>query len=132
MSMAVSLEARAPFLDQELIEFVQTIPSNLKLNGSQTKYILKKAMEGIVPSEILYRPKQGFGVPIEEWINSELKTEIRQILSERKTIERGYFNSSYIKTLLKEHELGRRNQSHALWILWMLELWHRKFVDLNQ
>lgn len=132
MSMAVSLEARAPFLDQELIEFAQTIPSNLKLKGSETKYILKKAMEGIVPKEILYRQKQGFGIPIEDWINSELKNEIREVLSEKRTLERGYFKPSYIKILLKEHELGRRNQSHALWILWMLELWHRKFVDFNR
>ena len=129
MSMAASLEARVPLLDHKLIEYVQKIPSHLKLKGLETKYIFKKAMEGIVPNEILYRAKQGFGVPIEEWINNQLRTRIHETLLESKTLERGYFEKSYIQTLLDEHSKGRRDHSHALWILWMLELWHRQFVD---
>jgi asparagine synthase (glutamine-hydrolysing) len=129
MTMAVSLEARVPLLDHELIEFVQKIPADLKLKGLETKYIFKKAMEGIVPREILYREKQGFGVPINEWINLQLKDRIHGILSEKKTIERGYFEPRYIKILLDEHAKKRRDHSHALWILWILELWHRRFVD---
>ena len=86
-------------------------------------------MEGIVPNEILYREKQGFGVPINEWINSQLKDRIHGILSEKRTLERGYFEPQYIKILLDEHSKNRRDNSHALWILWMLELWHRQFVD---
>lgn len=129
MTMAVSLEARVPLLDHELIEFVQKIPADSKLKGLETKYIFKKAMEGIVPNEILYREKQGFGVPINEWINSQLRDRIHGILSEKKTQERGYFEPKYIKTLLDEHAANRRDHSHALWILWMLELWHRRFVD---
>ena len=74
--MANSLEARVPLLDQELIDFVVGIPSRLKMQGLETKHILKKAMEGIVPKEILYRPKQGFGVPIGEWINTQLRDRI--------------------------------------------------------
>lgn len=129
MTMAASLEARVPLLDHELIEFVQTIPANLKLKGTETKYIFKKAMEGIVPREILYREKQGFGVPIGDWINSQLKERIHGILSERKTVERGLFEPKYIRLLLDEHTRNRRDHSHSLWILWMLELWHRRFVD---
>lgn len=129
MTMANSLEARVPLLDHELIEFVQKIPAELKLKGAETKYIFKKAMEGIVPNEILYREKQGFGVPINEWINSQLKDRIHGVLSEKRTQERGYFNAKYIETLLDEHAKNRRDHSHALWILWMLELWHRQFVD---
>jgi asparagine synthase (glutamine-hydrolysing) len=129
MTMATSLEARVPLLDHELIEFVQRIPANLKLKGLETKYIFKKAMEGIVPNEILYREKQGFGVPINEWINSQLKDRIHGILSEKRTSERGYFEPKYVKLLLEEHAKNRRDNSHALWILWMLELWHRQFVD---
>ncbi len=129
MTMATSLEARVPLLDHELIEFVQTIPASLKLKGTTTKYIFKKALEGIVPNEILYREKQGFGVPIGDWINSQLKDRIHGILSEKRTIERGYFEPKYIQILLDEHASKRRDNSHALWILWMLELWHRKFVD---
>lgn len=130
MTMAISLEARVPLLDHELIEFVQTIPAQLKLKGAETKYIFKKAMEGIVPHEILYREKQGFGVPINEWINLQLKERIHNILSEKRTIERGYFEPKYIKILLDEHAKNRRDHSHSLWILWMLELWHRRFVDV--
>ncbi|MCD9187857.1 MAG: asparagine synthase (glutamine-hydrolyzing) [Pyrinomonadaceae bacterium] len=129
MTMATSLEARVPLLDHELIEFVETIPAELKLKGLETKYIFKKAMEGIVPHEILYREKQGFGVPIGDWINSQLKTRIHETLLERKTLERGYFDEKYIKILLDEHTRNRRDHSHSLWILWMLELWHREFVD---
>lgn len=129
MTMAASLEARVPLLDHALVEFVQTIPANLKLKGTETKYIFKKALEGIVPREILYREKQGFGVPIGDWINSKLKDKIHGILSEKRTIERGYFEPRYVKILLDEHAKNRRDHSHALWILWMLELWHRRFVD---
>lgn len=128
-SMAVSLEVRAPLLDQELIKFVGTIPANLKLNCGETKYIFKKAMKGIVPNEILYREKQGFGMPINEWINAQLKDQMTEILSDKRTKERGYFRTKYIETLLEEHRTGRRDWSGALWNLWILELWHRKFVD---
>jgi asparagine synthase (glutamine-hydrolyzing) len=129
MTMANSLEARVPLLDHELIEFVQTIPANLKLKGLETKYIFKKALEGIVPHEILYREKQGFGVPIGEWINRQLRSRIHETLNERRALERGYFEKSYIRTLLDEHSRNRRDHSHALWLLWMLELWHRRYAD---
>jgi len=129
MSMAASLEARVPLLDHELIELVTQIPASLKMKGLETKYIFKKAMAGIVPPEILYREKQGFGVPIEEWINNQLRARIHETLLERRTLERGYFEKSYIQTLLDEHSKQRRDHSHALWILWMLELWHRRFLD---
>jgi asparagine synthase (glutamine-hydrolysing) len=129
MTMATSLEARVPLLDHKLIEFVVQIPTALKIKGTETKYILKRAMEGIVPREILYREKQGFGVPINEWINAQLRTRIHSDLSDEKTQARGYFEKSYIQNLLDEHSNNRRDHSHALWLLWMLELWHRKFVD---
>ncbi|MEZ5426394.1 MAG: asparagine synthase (glutamine-hydrolyzing) [Pyrinomonadaceae bacterium] len=129
MSMAASLEARVPLLDQKLIDYVTRIPAEFKLKGLETKYIFKKALEGLVPKEILYREKQGFGVPIADWINLQLRERIRETLLERKTLERGYFRKGYIETLLSEHAKGRRDHSHSLWILWMLELWHRQFVD---
>ncbi|MGB7210829.1 MAG: asparagine synthase (glutamine-hydrolyzing) [Pyrinomonadaceae bacterium] len=129
MTMANSLEARVPLLDHELIEFVVGIPSHLKMNGLETKHILKKAMEGIVPNEILYREKQGFGVPIGEWINIQLRDRIIGDLGDKRTLERGFFNIGYIQTLLKEHSDGRRDHSHSLWVLWMFELWQRKYID---
>jgi len=129
MTMAASVEARVPLLDHELIELVERIPSRLKLNGTETKYIFKKAMEGIVPREILYREKQGFGVPINEWINAELKDRIVEDLRSQKAVGRGYFDPRFVESLLDEHARGRRDHSHAVWILWMLELWHRRYVD---
>ena len=126
MTMAASLEARVPLLDHELIEFVQKIPAALKLKGAETKYIFKKSLEGIVPREILYREKQGFGVPINEWINAQLKDRIHGTLLEKRTLERGYFDGKYVEILLDEHQKNRRDHSHSLWILWMLELWHRQ------
>ncbi len=130
MSMAVSLEARVPLLDHKLIEFVTKIPAELKLKGLETKYIFKQAMKGLVPDSILNRPKQGFGVPINDWINTQLRDRIREDLLEKRTLERGYFQPEYIRLLLDEHARGRRDHSHSLWILWMLELWHRRFIDL--
>jgi len=129
MSMAVSLEARVPLLDHKLIEFVNSIPAHLKLNGLETKYIFKRAVRDFVPSEILDRPKQGFGVPVQEWINQQLRERIHETLSERRTIERGFVNKHYVQVLLDEHERGRRDHSTQLWALFMLELWHRSIYD---
>ena len=130
MSMAVSLEARAPLLDHKLIEFVTGIPASLKLAGLETKHLLKRAVKDLVPAEILNRPKQGFGVPIQEWINQQLRSRIRDTLSDARTRQRGYVDSRYLDVLLDEHERGRRDHSMGLWALLMLELWHRQFVDV--
>ena len=129
MSMAVSLEARAPLLDHKLIDFVTTVPSTLKLAGLETKHLLKKAVADLVPAEILHRPKQGFGVPIQEWINQQLRSRIRDTLSDARTRQRGYVDSHYVDVLLDEHERGRRDHSMSLWALVMLELWQRQFLD---
>lgn len=129
MSMAVSLEARAPLLDHKLIDFVTGIPASLKLAGFETKHLLKKAIEDLVPHEILHRPKQGFGVPIQEWINRELRSRLRETLTEPRTRQRGYIDAHYVDVLLDEHERGRRDHSMGLWALFMLELWNRQFLD---
>ena len=129
MSMAVSLEARAPLLDHKLIEFVTGIPSSLKLAGLETKHLLKRAVSDLVPAEILHRPKQGFGVPIQEWINQQLRSRIRDTLSDARTRRRDYVDPRYVDVLLDEHERGRRDHSMGLWALVMLELWHRQFLD---
>ena len=129
MSMAVSLEARAPLLDHKLIEFVARIPASLKMKGLDTKMIFKHAIRDFVPAEILDRPKQGFGLPLQKWINDELRDRVRETLTEQRTRERGYFDSHYINRLLSEHERGRRDHSNALWTLLMLELWHRTYMD---
>lgn len=129
MSMAVSLEARAPLLDHKLIDFVTKIPASLKLKGNETKHIMKRAVTGLVPDEILYRPKQGFGVPVREWINQQLKERIVDTLTDTRTRQRGYLDQKYLDVLLDEHWRGRRDHSAQLWSLLMLELWHRQYVD---
>ena len=129
MSMAVSLEARAPLLDHKLIDFVTGVPASLKLAGFQTKHLLKEAVKDLIPAEILHRPKKGFGVPIQEWINQQLRSRIRDTLRDARTRQRGYINSNYLDILLDEHERGRRDHSMGLWSLLMLELWHRRFLD---
>jgi len=130
MTMAVSLESRAPLLDQKLIEFVCTrIPASMKMKGLGTKHIFKRAVRDLVPAEILDRPKQGFGIPIDQWINRELRERVRGTLTESRTMNRGYVEPQYVNLLLDEHERGRRDHATELWTLFMLELWHRKFVD---
>ncbi len=129
MSMASSLEARSPLLDHKLIEYVTRIPSAMKVKGRETKYIFKKAIRDLVPPGILSREKQGFGVPINEWINLQLKDRITSDLSDARARTRGYFDAKYVSLILDEHRCGRRDHSHALWTLWMLELWHRRYID---
>ena len=128
-SMAASLEARAPLLDHKLIDFVTRIPASLKMAGLETKYLFKRAVQDLIPDEILNRPKQGFGVPIQEWINRELRERIRETLKDQRARERGYVDPRYVDLLLDEHERGRRDHSAGLWALMMLELWLRNFVD---
>jgi asparagine synthase (glutamine-hydrolysing) len=125
MSMAVSLEARVPLLDHKLVELVVTIPASLKLRGLETKHIFKRAVRGLVPDEILERPKQGFGVPIAEWLNDELRDEIRDTLTDRTARERGIVDPRYVDLLLDEHARRRRDHSTQLWTLFMLERWAR-------
>jgi asparagine synthase (glutamine-hydrolysing) len=129
MSMAVSLEARVPLLDHRLIEFAARLPASLKMRGAESKYLFRRAVRGLVPDEILDRPKQGFGVPIVEWINRELRERVRDTFADARTRGRGVVEPAYVDVLLSEHERGRRDHSHAVWTLFILELWHRAYVD---
>ena len=95
----------------------------------ETKHIFKRAVRDLVPAEILDRPKQGFGIPIDQWINQQLRERVRGTLTEARTMQRGYVEPHYVKLLLDEHERGRRDHATELWTLFMLELWQRKFVD---
>jgi asparagine synthase (glutamine-hydrolysing) len=123
----VSLEARAPLLDHHLIEFVTRIPGSMKMHGLEPKHILRRAVQSLVPDEIIGRPKRGFG--IRNWIDAALHSHIRSVLLDRGSLQRGYFDPHYVRVLLNEHLSGRRNHSATLWALFMLELWHRVFVD---
>lgn len=129
MSMAVSLETRAPLLDHKLIEFMLKTPASLKLAGYETKYLLKQAVKDLIPPEILHRQKQGFGVPVQEWINKQLKSRIRETLTSSRMRQHGFLEPKYVEVLLDEHERGRRDHSMAVWSLFMFELWHTQLMD---
>jgi len=128
-SMANSLEARSPFLDHKFLEFSAKMPSNLKIKCFANKYILKKALKGKIPDEILNREKMGFGVPVGKWFKNELKQYIYGILLSEKHIKRGHFKKDAIKRILDEHCNGRINNGAKIWDLLNLELWHRIFID---
>jgi asparagine synthase (glutamine-hydrolysing) len=128
-SMANSLEARSPFLDHEFMEFVATIPSDLKLKRRTTKYILKEALRGMLPDEVLFREKMGFGVPLDHWFRNELKDMVYDTLLADKAIQRGYFKRESVKKILDEHVSNKWNWQNHIWNLLMLELWHKMFID---
>jgi asparagine synthase (glutamine-hydrolysing) len=133
MSMAASLEARVPILDHLFVERVTAFPSQWKLRGTSQKYILKKLAERVgVPREVIYRPKQGFAMPLAHWMRDGLGRELPRLLLEPRTLQRGYFDRAGVQTLCNEHLTGRRDHSNGLWTLLMLELWHRNFLESAQ
>jgi asparagine synthase (glutamine-hydrolysing) len=131
MSMAASVESRVPFLDHKLVEFAARLPDSLKLNGWQTKRILREAMKGILPESILRRPKMGFPVPFGAWLRgtSRWHSAVRDVLTDRTTRERGIFDSGAIDALLAGHATGRIDATDRIWSVLNLELWYRTFID---
>jgi asparagine synthase (glutamine-hydrolysing) len=130
MSMATSLEVRVPMLDHEFVEWVAALPVDWKFRNGTRKYILKKLAERLgIPSELLHRRKQGFQLPLVEWMRSEMKDQFLRVLLEPKTLQRGYFKPSAVRALVDEHVRGRRNRSGLLWRMLVLELWHRNFLE---
>jgi asparagine synthase (glutamine-hydrolysing) len=127
-SMAVSLEVRAPFLDQRVAEFAASLPVNYKLRGSKTKYILKKAIEPLLPPFVAKRGKKGFGVPVAEWLKGRLRPLARDLLAPERIRRGGLFDAEYVTRLQDEHERGQANHHKLLWTLLMFELWHESFV----
>jgi asparagine synthase (glutamine-hydrolysing) len=127
-SMLCSLETRAPLLDQEVIELAARMPSSFKLSGGETKYILKKAMEGILPNEILYRKKMGFGVPLIHWFKKDLTEYARDLLLSKQSRERGLFNAKHVETVLDTHQKKGRDLSARIWALLFFEQWCRNWL----
>ena len=139
-SMSNSLECRSPFLDHHLMEFAASLPAEFKLTthfpsfirrglrGGQ-KYILKKAVKNIIPSDNIYRKKMGFGVPVGIWFRGELKGFLKDILLSPESLTRGYFKPEKIKYMIYHHTSGQEDWSFQLWALLMLELWHQRFKN---
>jgi asparagine synthase (glutamine-hydrolysing) len=129
MTMATSIESRVPFLDHLLVEFAGTIPPHLRLQGRPGKLLVKKAAEKFLPHNIVHRPKMGFPVPFGSWLKEDSAGMVSEILLDKRTMDRGYFNVSYIEKLLKSHQNGERDYQSQIWMLLNFELWHRVFID---
>ena len=127
MTMANSVELRVPLLDHKLLEFAATLPSNFKINGFSMKYIAKRCLSKQIPVEILERKKAGFPVPYENWLRTDLRDSVSDILLDRETIDRGYFKKSTVETLVRDNaEYG--GYAKEIFSLVVLELWHREFL----
>lgn len=125
-SMAHSLEVRSPFLDHKLIEWVFSLPPEVKLKGNEGKFLLKKALEPHVPNDIMYRRKMGFAVPLAAWFRGPLKQKVRDEILGSTIEQTGLFNRPYLEHLIEEHQAGRRDYSAPLWTLLMFSAFLRQ------
>ncbi|NOQ64813.1 MAG: amidotransferase 1, exosortase A system-associated [Methyloprofundus sp.] len=118
-SMEHSLEVRVPLLDHELVEWIAKLPPDLKLNGSEGKYIFKKSLEPYLPNDILYRPKMGFSIPLSDWFKGPLKEQVKESLLSEKMVDSGLFDPDYLATIVKQHQSGIRDHATTMWSLMM-------------
>jgi asparagine synthase (glutamine-hydrolysing) len=128
MSMAASIESRVPFLDHKLVEFTAKMPEKMKLRGKTTKWILREAMKGILPAEILNRPKMGFPVPVGSWFRNQFRGIIDEYVLSERALARGIFAPDYVRELVAAHNAGE-NHDERLWSLVNFEIWQRQFID---
>jgi asparagine synthase (glutamine-hydrolysing) len=128
MSMAASLEARVPFLDKDLVEMAFQIPSRLKVARGRTKILLKQVASRHVPRDCIYRPKEGFSVPIKHWLKSDLRPHMEELLSSTRLREAGLFNVGTVERLKAEHLADRANHSHILWSMMVFEDWRSRWM----
>ncbi len=128
MSMAASIESRVPFLDHKLVEHTARMPERMKIRGRDTKWILREAMKGILPEEILTREKMGFPVPIGNWFRNEFRHLIDEYVLSERARSRGIFEPEFVKKLAAEHQTGA-DHAQRLWFLLNFEMWQRRFID---
>lgn len=129
MSMAASIESRVPFLDHKLVEFSAALPERMKLRDGETKYILRESMRGVLPKEILNRPKMGFPVPIGAWFRGTFRNVVEEYVLSERALSRGIFEPGFVRTLVRGHEHGGEDHSERLWSLVNFEIWQRHFLD---
>jgi asparagine synthase (glutamine-hydrolysing) len=128
-SMANSLEARSPFLDHKVIEFAASLPEHIKMRGMRPKYLLKKVAARLVPREVVYRRKMGFGVPVGRWLRGEMSGFLRDTLLSERSLSRGIIRPEKMHQYVDEHIAGTQDHSFQVWSLLMLELWFQRFID---
>ncbi len=129
MTMATSVEARVPFLDRELVEFALALPTSMKVRDGIGKWLLKHTVDGLLPSEIVHRPKQGFGAPVAEWFRGELGTRAQREIRDSSLAERGLLDYARIDELWAAHRAGRADWSFQLWNLYNVSAWHDHWVS---
>ena len=129
MSMATSLETRAPFLDVNMMELAYSIPSELKIRNGERKYILKQALRDVLPTGILRRPKEGFSIPMKNWLRGDLAPIMRDLLAPERIGQRGWFSPVAVTRLIDSHLSGRGNHAHVLFSLMVLERWAESVLD---
>ena len=129
MSMAYGVEVRVPFLDPDLIALAASLPANFKQKGDVGKWVLKKAMESLLPQEVIYRPKTGFGVPMRQWITNELKPLVDDVLSPSALSRRGLVDPSGVRRLVEMDREGKVDGSYTVFSLLCIESWCRLFID---
>jgi len=127
-SMYNSLEARAPFLDFQLVDFINSLPLNYKLNNFKTKYILKELMKNKLPKNIVYRKKKGFGIPLTSWLKKDLRGYMMEILNKTEINKMGLFNYEFIERLMKDHLENKRDNRKILWNLIIFQNWAKKYL----
>jgi asparagine synthase (glutamine-hydrolysing) len=128
MSMANSLEVRAPLLDRDMLEFAATVPSSMKFKDGEKKHILKETFKPMLPDGILYRKKMGFSVPLASWFRYEIKQLAEKYLLENAQGLKSIFNHDYIRCLWDEHQAKKADHSALLWSMLMFEMWFRKYA----
>ena len=128
MTMAASLEARMPFMDHTLFDFVSSLPNKMRIRGKTTKWLLRKSIRQLLPNEILNRPKVGFRVPVNEWFQGPMKDYLYEHLTGQSSITNHYYNKDFLDRVLQEHSNGRQNHEKLLWSLLNLEIWHREYI----
>lgn len=129
MAMATSLETRAPFLDVDVMELAFSMPGALKIRNGERKFVLKQAMRGLVPERILHRKKQGFSIPLKNWLRDELQPLMRDLLSAERVTRRGLFAPAEVAALVEAHVAGRENHAHTLFPLMVFERWAQAHLD---
>lgn len=129
LTMSNSLEARVPFLDHKVVEYAAQLPTSLKLRGRQGKYLLRQVARKLLPPEIIDRKKQGFPIPIRNWLRHEAAPMMHDLLSDETLRRRGLFQPEFVQSLIQKHSTGYADYSTELWGLMSFEMWMRRFID---
>lgn len=129
MSMAAGVETRVPFLDPDLVALAARIPDRFRQHGAHGKWVLKKAMEGTLSNDVIYRPKMGFGVPLRAWLRGPLKAMLHDLLSTDRLRRRGLYDPTAVSRLVSDNEMGRADYAYSIFSLMCVELWCQAFID---